>query len=56
MADNLKYRRVKGTRDILPGESYQWQYVETKIAEILDGTSNTMAMCARIQRQNLWCY
>ena len=36
MADNLKYRRVKGTRDILPGESYQWQYVEGKIAEILE--------------------
>ncbi len=31
----MAYRTVKGTKDILPGESYQWQYVEKRISEIL---------------------
>ncbi|MBU4445125.1 histidine--tRNA ligase [bacterium] len=30
------YRRIKGTKDILPGEIYQWQYVEKIISERLE--------------------
>ena len=29
----MKYSRVKGTRDILPHESYKWLYIEDKIRE-----------------------
>ena len=29
----MKYSRVKGTRDILPHESYKWLYIENKIRE-----------------------
>ena len=30
------YRRIKGTKDILPTESYQWQYLEKFISESLE--------------------
>lgn len=30
------YRRIKGTKDILPTESYQWQYLEKFILESLE--------------------
>lgn len=30
------YRRIKGTKDILPDEIYQWQYVEKIISERLE--------------------
>ena len=29
-------QKPKGTRDILPGESYKWQYIENTIKEILE--------------------
>lgn len=32
----MKYQRPKGTADILPGQSASWQYVEEKMAEVLD--------------------
>jgi histidyl-tRNA synthetase len=31
----MQYQRVKGTRDILPAESHQWQYVENFLADFL---------------------
>ncbi|MBU0711188.1 ATP phosphoribosyltransferase regulatory subunit, partial [bacterium] len=30
------YRRLKGTKDILPDEIYQWQYIENKIRDHLE--------------------
>jgi len=32
----MKYRRVKGTKDTLPAEAYQWQYLEKFIAGKLE--------------------
>ena len=31
-------QKPKGTRDILPGESYKWQYIENTIKEILENS------------------
>jgi histidyl-tRNA synthetase len=31
----LKFKSVKGTKDILPDESYRWQYVEQKIRSVM---------------------
>lgn len=30
----LEVKRIRGTRDILPGESYKWQFIERKAIEI----------------------
>ena len=32
----MLYRRVKGTKDILPSESYRWKYLESFIAKSLE--------------------
>ncbi len=32
----MKYRRIKGTQDILPGMVSQWQYVENMIRQCMD--------------------
>jgi histidyl-tRNA synthetase len=32
----MKYRSVKGTKDILPDESYQWRYIENAIVKRLE--------------------
>lgn len=31
----MTYRSIRGTRDILPGESWKWQQVEEKIREVM---------------------
>jgi histidyl-tRNA synthetase len=36
MPDNRTVKNVRGTKDILPEESYKWQYVEGKIREIFE--------------------
>jgi len=32
----MQYQNIKGTKDILPSESYQWQFLEKYIAEFFD--------------------
>lgn len=34
----MKYRRIKGTKDILPTESWKWQFIEKKISETLESS------------------
>ncbi|MDZ7262055.1 MAG: ATP phosphoribosyltransferase regulatory subunit, partial [candidate division KSB1 bacterium] len=31
----MKYKSIKGTRDILPDEAIKWQYLEKKIRQIM---------------------
>ena len=31
-------QKPKGTKDLLPEESYKWQYVENKVKNILENT------------------
>lgn len=31
----MRYKSIKGTRDILPDESYKWQYLESVIHEVM---------------------
>ncbi len=35
-SNSMKYKRIKGTRDILPEESWKWQYLEQFITKILE--------------------
>ncbi|MDD5764784.1 MAG: histidine--tRNA ligase [Candidatus Marinimicrobia bacterium] len=32
----MQYQNIKGTKDVLPSESYQWQYLEKFIADFFD--------------------
>lgn len=32
----MKFKSVKGTRDVLPNEAHKWQFVEQKIREIME--------------------
>ena len=30
----MDYRAPKGTTDVIPAQSYKWQYIENKIREV----------------------
>ncbi|MCX7878355.1 MAG: hypothetical protein N2510_06895 [Ignavibacteria bacterium] len=32
----MKFRRPKGTKDILPEESWKWQIVESNVREVMN--------------------